>query len=299
MVIVEYRIPLPLTTEEFHRGQLYMVAQQSLEATSDDEGVEWLKNEPYDNTDGHMGISEITGTPVPKNKGQYTLKRYLLKSKVPSIVAALVPSNALFLIEEAWNAYPHCKTVLVNGYMSKDKFKIDVETMHVDSNINLENAVGLSAEELAARKVDYVDIRDGHCDATPKKDYIARYDCCKVSPEKTCGRGPLPKGWEQAGTTAARPVMCCYKVIRAKFAYFGVQTKVENIITGSQKDLFARTLSAAFCTLDEWSGKTMADVRALEKDVADRAADKLKKVSAESMPMPVTSSSGGGAGGSA
>ena len=89
------------------------VAKLSAEATSGDEGIEWIKNEPYDNTDGespflsiqahirvdvalqrvvgcklasfspsacyhhagHMGFSKITGTTVPRNKGQYTLKR--------------------------------------------------------------------------------------------------------------------------------------------------------------------------------------------------------------------------------
>lgn len=88
---------------------------------------------------------------MPRNKGQYTLKRYLLRSKVPGIVSSLAPSNALFLIEEAWNAYPHCKTVLINGYLSKEKLRIDVETMHVDSRIDLDNAVGLSSAELKVR----------------------------------------------------------------------------------------------------------------------------------------------------
>jgi hypothetical protein len=156
-------------------------AQKSLEVTSGNEGIEWVKNEPYDNTgeavvtavaagvgcrsrrppfhaplgaDGHWGVSPITGIEVPRNRGQYTLKRYHLKTNVPSAgevtaqpqgvrvgrrgrwrsvaprvvrdgtccaVAALVPSNGLFLIEEAWNGYPHCRTVLVNGYLSKDK----------------------------------------------------------------------------------------------------------------------------------------------------------------------------------
>jgi hypothetical protein len=63
------------------------VAQKSLEVTSGDdgEGVEWVRNEPYDNTDGHWGVSPITGVEVPKNKGQYTLKRYHIKSKIPSV----------------------------------------------------------------------------------------------------------------------------------------------------------------------------------------------------------------------
>lgn len=51
-MIIEYRIPMPLTVEEFHRGQLHMVAEKSLEVGEGaaDEGVEWMRNEPYDNT---------------------------------------------------------------------------------------------------------------------------------------------------------------------------------------------------------------------------------------------------------
>jgi len=44
--------------------------------------------------------------------------------------------------------------VLVNGYLSVDKFRIDVETMHVPDDAGaLENACHLSAEELKERKV--------------------------------------------------------------------------------------------------------------------------------------------------
>jgi hypothetical protein len=37
MVLHEFRIPLPMTVEEFHRGQLYMTAQASLEASEGEE----------------------------------------------------------------------------------------------------------------------------------------------------------------------------------------------------------------------------------------------------------------------
>lgn len=130
-MIIEYRIPMPLTVDEFHRGQLHMVAEKSLEVGEGaaDEGVEWMRNEPYDNTgellarvasrhasasvlssvphcevairvscfglfmlllppaDGHWGKSPITGVVVPRNKGQYTLKRYHIKSKLPGVGA--------------------------------------------------------------------------------------------------------------------------------------------------------------------------------------------------------------------
>ena len=98
MVLIEFRIPLPLSVDEFHRGQLAMVAQKALmlleagEAAAAaggkagaGEAVEWIRNEPYDNRDGHWGVSSITGVAVPRNAGQYTLKRFHVKSKLPAV----------------------------------------------------------------------------------------------------------------------------------------------------------------------------------------------------------------------
>ena len=43
-MILEFRIPLPLKTEEFQVAQLFMVATASEKVTG---GVEVVKNEPY------------------------------------------------------------------------------------------------------------------------------------------------------------------------------------------------------------------------------------------------------------
>ncbi|OLY79298.1 Phosphatidylinositol transfer protein beta isoform [Smittium mucronatum] len=66
MVIVkEYRITNNLTVDEYHIAQLYSVAKLSLNISGDGEGVEIVKNEPYDNEHG---------------KGQYTYKIYHFQS---------------------------------------------------------------------------------------------------------------------------------------------------------------------------------------------------------------------------
>ena len=44
-------------------------------------------------------------------KGQYTHKLYHLDSKVPYFIRMIAPEGSLVLKEEAWNAYPYCKTV--------------------------------------------------------------------------------------------------------------------------------------------------------------------------------------------
>lgn len=85
-------------------------------------------------------------------------------------VSTLAPSTSMWILEEAWNAYPHCKTVLVNGYLSIDKFRIDVETIHVaDDAGNLENVVGLSPAELKERKVELLNIVDAY--SGPKSEH--------------------------------------------------------------------------------------------------------------------------------
>jgi hypothetical protein len=86
-------------------AQLYSVAEASKNETGGGEGVEVIKNEPYD--DVPLLGGKFT-------KGQYTYKIYHLASKVPPIVRAIAPKGSLEIHEEAWNAYPYCKTVLTN-----------------------------------------------------------------------------------------------------------------------------------------------------------------------------------------
>ena len=73
MIIKEYRVTLPMTVEEYQVAQLYSVAEASKNETGGGEGVEVIKNEPYD------GVPLLNGK---FTKGQYTYKIYHLQSKV-------------------------------------------------------------------------------------------------------------------------------------------------------------------------------------------------------------------------
>lgn len=46
------------------------------------------------------------------SSGQYTYKIYHLASKVPAFIRLLAPKGSLEVHEEAWNAYPYCRTVI-------------------------------------------------------------------------------------------------------------------------------------------------------------------------------------------
>ncbi|XP_030649579.1 phosphatidylinositol transfer protein, beta, like isoform X2 [Chanos chanos] len=115
MVLVkEYQVVLPCSVEEYQVGQLYSVAEASKNNTGGGEGIEVLRNEPYEK-DGE--------------KGQYTHKIYHIHSKVPTFIQMFAPEGALVFHEKAWNAYPYCRTIVTNEYM-KDDFFIKIETWH-------------------------------------------------------------------------------------------------------------------------------------------------------------------------
>jgi hypothetical protein len=59
---------------------------------------------------------------------------------------------------------------------------------------------------------------------------------------------------------------CRYKLVTVEFPYFGLQGKVETLIQSYQKSLFGASHRQLFCWIDEWFGKTMADIRAMERE---------------------------------
>ncbi|KAJ1645470.1 hypothetical protein LPJ64_002939 [Coemansia asiatica] len=257
-IVKEYRIRNNCTVDEYRIAQLYAVAKMSLNETGGGEGVEVLKNEPYDNELG---------------KGQYTYKIYHLGSRVPAFIRPIIPKDALILHEEAWNGYPHCKTVVTSPYM-KENMRIVTETMHLPDRGTTENALNLSPEQLALRQVQYIDVADN--EAINKKAYKESEDPSIYKSEKT-GRGPLSKpGWEKD----CDPVMTCYKVVTVEFKWWGITSTVEPIIQNSMQNVFTMFHRQLFCDTDEWYGMTIEDLRALEEETAKKLIDKRQEENA-------------------
>jgi len=251
MVFVkEYRILLPMAVEEYQVGQLYSVAKTSSQETSNGEGVEVLKNEPF---------TDSTGS------GQYTEKIYHVGSRLPGWVKAFIPGSALKLEEKAWNAYPYCKTVLKNGWMG-DNFTFTIESRHFNDNGQQENVHQLTPEQLKKREVDFIDITE----KLDKKEYKKEEDPLLVASAKT-GRGPLTEGWKEK-----QPLMCCYKLVTVEFKMWGLQGKVEGFLQNFERNLFLKFHKQVYSWLDEWFGMTMEDVRNYESKTKADLDDKLK-----------------------
>lgn len=172
MLLKEYRI-LPLTVDEYHIAQLFMTAKASEEETGDGEGIEVVKNEPFD---------------CPKRgKGQYTMKKIHIASRIPRWIRAFSSGlSKLCMVEESWNQYPICKTRYTCDYLG-DRFSMVIHTKHTPDGGVQENIHNFSAKELKERELVTVDIREYKVD---QDKYTEELDPRKFVSEKT-GRGPL------------------------------------------------------------------------------------------------------------
>jgi len=260
MLIKEFRVVLPLTVEEYQVAQLYAVAEASKNETGGGEGIEVLKNEPYKDKpllDGKY------------SNGQYTYKIYRLASKVPAFIRYLAPQGSLEVHEEAWNAYPYCRTVVTNPDYMKENFKIVIETLHAEGATDKFNAHMLPEDKLRQRDVVTIDIAH---DKIAPKDYKQEEDPKLFCSEKT-GRGPLtdPKWMDQV-----KPVMTCYKLVTCEFKWLGLQTKIESFIMDAERKLFTNFHRQVFCWMDRWHGLTIEDIRLLEDRTKEELAQQIK-----------------------
>lgn len=249
MITKEFRVPLPMSVEEYQVAQLYAVAEASKNETGGGEGIEVLVNEPYDDPS------------MPGGKGQYTHKIYKLASKVPKWLKAIAPKGSLEIHEKAWNAYPYCKTVLNNPDYMKDNFHLTIETWHKPGKGEIDNVHQLPQEQWKNVEVVQIDIVN---DPFDKKDYKEEEDPAKFKSVKT-GRGALQHNWKEH----SEPMMCAYKLVTMEFKWWGLQSRVESFTMKAERKIFQKFHRQLFCWMDGWYGLTMDDIRALE--------DKTKK----------------------
>ncbi|XP_021554159.1 membrane-associated phosphatidylinositol transfer protein 2 isoform X3 [Neomonachus schauinslandi] len=248
MIIKEYRIPLPMTVEEYRIAQLYMIQKKSRNETyGEGSGVEILENRPY--TDG------------PGGSGQYTHKVYHVGMHIPSWFRSILPKAALRVVEESWNAYPYTRTRFTCPFV--EKFSIDIETFYKTDAGENPNVFSLSPVEKNQLTIDFIDIVK---DPVSPNEYKTEEDPKLFRSIKT-QRGPLSDNWIEEYKQQVFPIMCAYKLCKVEFRYWGMQSKIERFIhdTGLRK-VMVRAHRQAWCWQDEWYGLNMENIRELEKE---------------------------------
>ncbi|XP_065548508.1 membrane-associated phosphatidylinositol transfer protein 2 isoform X8 [Lathamus discolor] len=265
MLIKEYRIPLPMSVDEYRIAQLYMIQKKSREETcGEGSGVEILENRPY--VDG------------PGGNGQYTHKVYHIGMHIPSWFRSILPKAALRVEEESWNAYPYTRTRYTCPFV--EKFSIDIETYYKTDPGDHVNVFNLSPAEKRQTILDPIDIVK---DPIPPHEYKVEEDPKLYKSMKT-KRGPLSEDWiqEYKNNPGKYPIMCAYKLCKVEFRYWGMQSKIERFIhdVGLRK-VMVRAHRQAWCWQDEWYGLTIEDIRQLEKEAQLMLAQKMAQFCSE------------------
>nr|CAH0110947.1 unnamed protein product [Daphnia galeata] len=261
MIIKEFRIPMPLSVDEYQFGQLYAFSVESLNNTGGGEGIEVLRSEPFNDV-------LLNNT---RHSGQYTYKIYHMGSKAPGFMKHLMPKGSFEFHEESWNAYPYSKTVITNPKFMKEDFQLVIESMHHDGGPDVDNILNLSQEMLKLREVVHVDIAN---DKVSSKDYKADLDPTIFRSKKT-GRGPLNGTWLKS-EKSKKSLMTCYKLVTVEFKWFGLQSRIENHVMNTEQRIFTLFHRQIFCLLDEWCDMSMEDIRKFEEKVKEELDKQLK-----------------------
>ncbi|CAF1040868.1 unnamed protein product [Didymodactylos carnosus] len=217
-----------------------MICKHCEEESTRNEGVEVIKNEScHDEQYGN---------------GQYTEKRF----RLPSWIRSFIP-NLFYITEKAWNYYPYTLTEYTCSFLPR--FSIIVETKYEDNNGTNDNCHNLSKEEVQSRKLEYLDIA---VERVPEHKYKLSEDPCKFKSNKT-GRGPLTSNWTQI----FKPIMCAYKIVRVRFEVWGMQTRAEDYMQRTIRDILVLAHRQAFTWMDEWYDMSMNEVRRYELVTSD------------------------------
>nr|CAD7257482.1 unnamed protein product [Timema shepardi] len=234
-----------------------MIARHSHEQTDSGEGVEVVANETCE--DPEYGTGQFTEKRIHLSRRVQSflniLNIYFLTnfSRLPYWVQALIP-KVFYVTEKAWNYYPFTITEYTCSFLPK--FNISIKTKYENNNGTTENCLNLPADLLKDRIVEHVDIA---YDEVNPKHYKEDEDLRFFQSAQT-GRGPLIEGWRDIIT----PIMCSYKVVSVSFEVWGLQTKAEDMIHRTIREILLLGHRQAFAWIDEWYGMSLKDVRAYE-----------------------------------
>jgi len=258
MRIVEYRVILPTIVPQYQIGNLYMCAQRTRQESGGGEGIEILKNEPY----------EKEG-----EKGQFTHKVMHFKSRIPGAIRWALPDKYLHVHEISHNSFPHFHTLYDCPGMGKDLYLL-VESQHIAYNAQEgcpQNALNLTEEELSRRVIVYLDIVNGK-PLPEKPEWDMHGFVCPTAgvqnplqtPNNTIDETQPPEWTNHYNGD----MMICIKVVKFKFKWFGLQKMVENYALNTVfHNVFLDSHRALMRWAAEWFPMNLSDIRRLEDEV--------------------------------
>lgn len=249
MLLIEYRIKLPLPLDHYQIAQLHTTMEMSKEFTSSGEGVEILENIPCD----HACL------PKPRHrdavtKVQHTSKRFF----IPSAISAAGGLSNCILRESSFNGFPNFKTVVTAETGTSGEFTIDTVCKKIDETENVFKLPQAILDKCSVVDIDIVN------DSLPSDLLNENED-----PKIVLG---LKSDWQESLSPTS---MVVHKLVFVNSMETNKETKqaVTTLVVDSLRKLFTLFHRKLVCSQDRWRGLNMGDIRIMEqetKDVLDR-----------------------------
>lgn len=260
MRIIEYRVILPVSIEQYPRADTYMFNHRMEIGASEGECVELIDNNSYDSEEGPVFFAS---------------RVYHCKNRVPKFLQWLVPESICDFQEDSWTFYPKCKSKFIVPFLG-EKFNVTINThQYKFTSVGEipENGVNLTEEELAIREIKYVDILLKEPVPEKKEWDLDGFSCDEAGIQKLQTYSSQdfddtkPPKWIENYTGE---MTICIKVIKAEIPIWGVQTMAEKLIVENMAiNTFLDSARATVGWAHKWFPMSMKEVEKMNIDVGN------------------------------
>jgi hypothetical protein len=256
MKLYEYRFVIPTNLEKYRIGFGYTIDQISHEPEGmfSTEGVELRASEPYQ---------------TETESGQYMHTVMHNKSRIPAFLRLVVPDKYLTMHSKRWDAYPHERMEMSNPGMGDD-FLMVIETRNVQYHPGEpfpDNLHNLNPDQLAARKVLWLDIVDSKPQPDKAEDTLRGFVCPEggIATPLTGSGKPADESKPPAWTTNyPGDMICSVRVVHFKFKWRGLQTMIEKNMIAMNRTMSLGMQRRVVRGAGHWFNMSLEDARAIE-----------------------------------
>jgi hypothetical protein len=166
------------------------------------------------------------------------------KSRLPAFLRLVVPDKYLVFHSKRWDAYPHERSEMSNPGLGDD-FVMNVESRNIpyrSSDPFPDNLMNLNAEQLALRKIVWIDIVDSKPQPDKKLGSLRGFVCPEggiATPLTGAKKAKAadetkPPVWAQS---YSGDMICAVRVSQFRFRWKGLQTVMEKNISAMSRTM--------------------------------------------------------------
>ena len=269
---------MPINANRYEQAEQYMVARRTInESDGNGEGIETLDSD----TSEELGI--------------HTHKIYHYTSRMPRIIRWALPSGMLDFHEECWAKFPRNLCKYSAPYLGErldiavDSYTVPFNPSSGFDNID-DNIAHLTPEELSIREIRYMDIISQPPQSKDKELQLEGFSCPELGipefqkPKRKFDFHKIPE-WAETYTGT---MLLTVKVVKVKFAIWGLQTRIEELLaTSAIPNIFLDSVRAIVAWAPTWSKMSPQEIEEYVNNANSSITQQFKGKDLGPPPPPI------------